>query len=46
MKSCRAMNSKPADRLAKAVKVICEGKTNLKTGMGFISVFQENYQDK
>lgn len=39
MKSCRVMNFKFVDRFAKVVKVICEGKINLKIGMGFISVF-------
>lgn len=46
MKSCSAMNFKLANRPIKVVKVICEGKMNLETGMGFIRASQGNYQDK
>lgn len=46
MKSCSAMNFKLADRPINAVKLICEGKMNLETAMGFIRASQGNYQDK
>lgn len=43
MKSCSSMNSKLADRPVKTVKVICEGKMNLETGMGLRKPSQGNY---